>query len=283
MKMIKLLAALSLGFAAAAASAAPLDSITGDFKMKFSGMTTGTNTLGASNEKTWGVGYVTELVSTTDGTKWQAGDGGQYLYYMLYGIADASTQNNGTNFSIFNEGATGGGADGKIHVDFFRSNVNLNTVYPLYTANPQGRTGFGTYSMFAGFENYLQLELQEKVNADNPLTLGYDESKATLVQTALGLVLPTTGTGNFFANAVGGTAKTQYDTNADLYGYDMHGKFDLSVNRKCNAAGNTAGTCFAGVIDDPVIGTKIPEPASLALFGLGLAGVAALRRRRRAA
>jgi hypothetical protein len=281
MNFKKLAIATSLALAALSASATPLDAVTGDIKIKFTGLTTEKVLWAGTNETTWGIGYINTLASTSGGGAWSAGQGGQYLYYMMYGVADDVIIQNGTNYSIYNNGATGTGtaADGKIHLDIFRSNVDLSTIYPDYLANPSLRTGFGSYSLFTGMETYLKLEFRDKVSVDDPTT-SYDESLATLVQTALSDILPTTGTGNFFADVVGGTAKTQYDTNGDLYGYDMHGKFDLSGNRNCNAIRNTAGTCFAGLIDDPVIGNKIPEPGSLALFGLALAGLAGVSRRK---
>lgn len=280
MNFKKLVVATSLAFAAIGASAGPLDSVTGNIKIKFTGLTTEKVLTAGTDETTWGIGYINTLASTSGGGAWAAGQGGQYLYYMMYGIADAKIVANGSNYTIYNTGAIGaGGADGKIHLDIFRSNVDLSSIYPDYLADPTQRASFNSYSLFAGMEKYLTLEFQDKVSVDD-LSTTYDESTASLVQTALSDILPTTGTGNFFANVTGGTAKTQYDTNGDLFGYDMHGKFDLSVNGNCSAAGNTAGTCFAGLIDDPVIGHKLPEPGSLALFGLALAGLAGVSRRK---
>ncbi|MFC0250941.1 PEP-CTERM sorting domain-containing protein [Massilia consociata] len=292
MKLKQLITALSLGFAAISASATPLDALTGNLNIKLVGLTTEANTAAGTNETTWGVGNITSI-SGTGGQQWFSGQSdGTYLYYMIYGIADQNIvfdQNTG-KFSIYNIGATGGAADGQIHLDIYRSNKNLLELTSNFNASPGQRTGYDSFSLFAGMEKYLEVEfragkqLDNVAGGDNP---DADERLATLVQTATSKTLPAAGEGQFFGDVVGGTARAQWDTNS-LFGHDLDGKFTLSTNGRdfgsgtCTAAQVANNTCFTGLINDPIRAVKVPEPGSLALLGLGFAGLAGLRRRRAA-
>ncbi len=104
-------------------------------------------------------------------------------------------------------------------------------------------------------------------------------------------------TGGFF-NAAASTTIEAYDSNGNVLGYitnsttgfEFYGLFD-------SASADIAGISFFitgdepagfeidnltfGLADDVVPPTDVPEPASLALFGLGLATIGLLRRARR--
>lgn len=292
MKLKQLITALTLGFAAISASATPLDALTGNLNIKLTGLTTEANNPSTTNETTWGVGSV-NLIQGTGGQQWYAGvSDGTYLYYMLYGIADQNVvlDPNTGKFSIYNIGATGGPADGKIHLDIYRSTTNLLELNSDFNANPNDRTGYDSFKLFEGMEKYLEVEFGTGKQLDNVAggdNLTADERLATLVQTVTARTLPAAGEGQFFGDVVGGTAKTQWDTNGQ-FGHDLDGKFTLSDNGvrygsgTCTDAEIAANTCFVGLINDPIRANKIPEPGSLALLGLGFAGLAGLRRRRAA-
>lgn len=286
----KLIAATSLALVAMSASATPLDALRGSLNIKLVGLTTEFNTYAASNETTWGVGSVTQIQGT-GGQLWNAHDSdGTYLYYMLYGIADQNIINTGPGaFDIYNIGASGGVADGKIHLDVYRTTTKIDALDSNFNAAPGARTGYNSYSLLAALgPAYLKLEFQpgkhivNEVGGTNP---GADETQATLVQQTTGANLPADGKGSFFADVAGGTAASQWDTNGLTNGYDFDGKYTLSTNGETQGSGTCTdaqvrdGTCFTGLINDPIRANKIPEPGSLALFGLTLAGLAGARRR----
>jgi len=310
MKLKQLITALSLGFAAISASATPLDSVTGNVNIKLAGLTTERNTYGADaagtyKESTWGIGNVTEITGTR-GQRWVSGlSDGTYLYYMIYGIADQNIiyDEASGKYSIYNVGATAGTkADGMIHMDLYRSTVNLLEVTSDFNANPALRTDFDQYSLFAGMTPYLKLTMgtgKQTLNVSCPtysaaVPAGVppcdptaDETQATLVQTTNAATLPAAGLGQFFADVIGGNAAAQWNTNGQ-FGHDFNGAFTLSTNGEenghgsCPVANVLAGQCFTGFVNDPIDARKLPEPGSLALLGLGFAGLAGLRRRRAA-
>mgnify|MGYP003576442678 CR=1 FL=1 len=292
MKLKHLITSLALGFAAISASATPLDALNGNLNIKLTGLTTESNRSAGSNETTWGVGNITSI-SGTGGQQWYAGaSDGYYLYYMIYGIADQNiVQDPQTGkFSIYNIGATGGAADGEIHLDIYRSKTNLLELTSNYNASPSQRTGFDSFSLFAGMEKYLEVVFgtgKQLIDVEGGTNPGADERLATLTQTATAATLPAAGEGQFFGDVVGGTAAAQWNTNGQ-FGHDLDGKFTLSTNGAnfgsgtCTPAQVANNTCFTGLINDPIRANKVPEPGSLALLGLGFAGLAGMRRRKAA-
>ena len=292
MNFKKLAIATSLALAAFSAAATPLDSIVGNVNIKLVGLTTESNLAAGTNESTWGIGAITQIGGTANQT-WTAGSSdGTYLYYMLYGIADQTVLfNNATQkFDIYNYGATGTNplADGKIHLDIYRTTTRIGAIDSDLNAPTSARTGYNSYALFAALgPAYLTTEFVRGKGTDVASTTA-NESLATLVQSATSAVLQAgiEGDGKFYADVTGGTAFTQWNTNKQGFGADFDGSYTLKTNGAtygsgvCTDGQIATNACFTGLINDPIRANKIPEPGSLALFGLALAGLAGVSRRK---
>lgn len=105
---------------------------------------------------------------------------------------------------------------------------------------------------------------------------GHEYSGTTLTGTVLGVGTDVTALfGGGLLDVVGGLAAGNFDTNLELDGGDISFSNSFTQFNPDNNTLNASGT-------GNLVGHSIPEPASLALLGAGLLGLAALRKRKSA-
>lgn len=279
------LLALVLGAAAFAASAAPTFSFKnvpagwdGTFQIKLNGFESFTDGLNPGSIN-YGVLKITSIV-TADGNGtvlWADGDNGAEITGVFNSITVTALIPNGVGGGTLL--ATGGLAN------FYINNVGS---YAAAGGGAQGSTGYSDagcaintlcydgISNVAGGALLLSTQYVPGISLINPA--------ATVSGSVNGTSLPVTGHADGYLAVTGGSEQARFDTNGFL-----GGTADLFAQNNFCPVGAAACVSAAGggdwqlAIDDPVRGAaKLPEPASLALVGLGLLGAGMARRRKSA-
>ncbi len=213
------------------------------------------------------------------------GDNGEYLYGVFYGL-DLITQTTSAGVTSFE--FAGGSMDIYITdapINFYAEGVGDFGPSNIYDAI----NGVGSTATL-----YLSVDLASGCNTLNPA--------ATLCSTSDLLPPFVDGAGTFYmdtattANGTG-SANDNFDTNGAGFGHDALAQndfrtisdadgdgFDDATGIPCASGSGPTCTLFTGdwhlTSQDPVTGNFIPEPAAISLFGLGLIGLGAMRRRR---
>jgi len=229
---------------------------------------------GTLNETTYGVAHITDFETTSSNILWAAGQNGEQILAVVYGIADKSitSPDSGTTFNIENVGCTGGGfCDGKIHLDFYKiASTDYSGIGAggITSADRLGFSTFGGVTNLASSELLGKLEFTSGARGTLP---GVD-----LFQNTNSATLPASGSGNFLADCVSGPMCTgsggapNFNTNAEANASDFSGQFTL---RQATNGGGWGGRSF-----DPLSTNALPEPSILSLFSGGLLGLGFGRR-----
>ncbi|VXB62138.1 PEP-CTERM sorting domain-containing protein [Massilia sp. 9I] len=209
-------------------------------------------------EDTWGIFSVQSISRVSNGSLiFTAGTNGEYLTGMFGGIKDTYVEVSGSKSPSTLALGTGG------WLNMYLTGQNYNASF-----GPNGRQGEFGYRGITNIGGTLALSA-----VFAPGVLGGDPEYTYSSNYANNTI---SGGGQAFLDVTGGSLKKLFDTN--LQQDPNGGMHDLFMKITYGQTGASAGPGWTVDISGDVQG-NVPEPGSLALLGLGFAGLAARRRR----
>lgn len=214
-----------------------------------------------SGEDTWGIFSVQSISRVSDGSLiFTAGQNGEYMTGMFGGIRDTYVEVTGSLTPQTLALGTGG------WLNMYLTGQNYNSSY-----GPDGRIGDQGYTGITDIPGTLALSAvfgQGVLGGFPEYTYTTSYANNTI-----------SGGSQAYLDVTGGSWARMFDTNMQFDPNGMAHDMFLKVTY-----GQTGQSAEAGWTVDASgdVMAKVPEPGSLALLGLGFAGLAGLRRRRAA-
>lgn len=222
--------------------------------------------------ETWGIFQITSITTQGGSNLWSAGNDGEYIYGMFYGLQDSNIIFNGPADVTIQQ--SGGSFD--LYLATQKPADLAGTAFFLDQPNVR-RTATDAYNSvtnLAGAQKFFSGDFAPGILPGDNVT--------TLVQNVDAATAPANGSGTGYGDITPGSGLYASLFNSDAFNPDGTPRdllFDFFVT-PTNPAGPAAA--FDQRITDPVAGVAVvPEPATVLLFTGGLFG-AAFRRKYRA-
>jgi hypothetical protein len=217
-------------------------------------------------EDIWGIFKITTIADPADNPLWQDGDNGEELTGIFYGIDN----------DYWSPNAIGG-----INIQSVAGAIDLYLdSSPDYnpTLGPGARSGVSSYPTATDGTLFLSTVMVPGIKYGNGAVI---DDHITFDNDLDGTTQPFTGDGAYYLEITGGDAYavslfdwdyyTLVDDSGAITTADFFGQFDTEVPGSFGWFGDS---------EDPVEGFATPEPATMALLGSGLLGIAGLSRRK---